>query len=83
MWESFHNMSAVGTHMAVKRLSQDILLDKYTIYGLVVVARDLKATKLIQLSVDFEKGESSFKMCEQVYDLDVILNAVLDKLAMD
>ena len=65
----FHNMSVVGAHMAVKRLFQGILLDSHIIYGIVVVARNLRATKL---RVDFEKGESSFKVCQQVYDLDLI-----------
>ena len=75
MWECFHNMSAIGSYMALKRLTQGIILRKVIVYGLVVVVSDLQHTRLLKLEMDLENGRCYFRECEQL-----ILNVIVSQL---
>ena len=78
--ECFRNMSAVGASMAMEVLTQGILINQATMYGIVIELDKLNETRLLKLTCDFPMGTSTFLKSRKVLPLDIILNCVLSIL---
>lgn len=79
-WEYFRNMSATGTAISMEHLTRGVIVNKVTIYGIVVRIRELEHTKLLRLDMDFEAGECKFVKCRKEFNFDLLLNVVVSAL---
>lgn len=56
-------MSGVGAYIAMKALSQGVLINQVSVYGIVATVEQNNKARLIQLQIDFENGVCFFKEC--------------------
>ena len=56
--ECFRNMSAVGASMAMEVLTQGILVNQATMYGVIIELDKPNETRLLKLTCDFPMGTS-------------------------
>ena len=80
VWECFRNMSGVAASLALRILSQGVLVDTVTMFGLVVTIEHLERTKLLKLECNLKNGMSKFVTCNGVFEFDLLLNAVVYRL---
>ena len=73
-------MSAVGASMAMEVLTQGILVNQATMYGVIIELDKLSETRLLKLTCDFPMGTSTFLKSRKVLPLDILLNCVLSIL---
>ena len=80
VWECFHNMSGVAASLAVRVLSQGVLVDTVTMFGPVVTMEHLECTKLLKMECDLKNGVSRFTRYKGLFNFDLLLNAVVCSL---
>ena len=80
VWECFHNMSGIGANIAMKGLSQGVIVDYVVVYGLVTQIDSQHRCRLLQLVLNFNENICEFKQCDGHFQLDLLLNAILAHL---
>lgn len=78
--ECYRNMSAVAAALTIQGLSQGNIVHKVSMYGIIIVVANLDRAKLIKLEINFETNTCRLLKSVGIYQLDLLLNAVLSTL---
>lgn len=78
--ECFGNMFGVGTRFATDVLLRGKMVETINVYGLVVSMLNPSTARLLMITVNMHRGETTCRLIRQSVDLAQVFNLVLKKL---
>ena len=75
--ECFRNMSAVAASMVMEILKKGFLVNRATIYGVIIEIDHWDNTCLLRLDCDFSNAKCIFLRCRKLLPLDLLVISVL------